>query len=144
MTRSYPLRLLIIGLPLLELLGLMVLTDRIGLPLTLLELLLSIALGTFLIGRSGRSIRDLMQRFQQPQPNTLWSILRPLQGLLGGLLLCLPGLISDTIGLYLAISASRQDGGSHGPTGPADPGADPRSSRVIEGEFIQEDVEKLN
>ncbi|MGK0400059.1 MAG: UPF0716 family protein affecting phage T7 exclusion [Candidatus Azotimanducaceae bacterium] len=122
----------------------MVLTDRIGLPLTLLELLLSIALGTFLIGRSGRSIRDLMQRFQQPQPNTLWSILRPLQGLLGGLLLCLPGLISDTIGLYLAISASRQDGGSHGPTGPADPGADPRSSRVIEGEFIQEDVEKLN
>jgi len=99
------LRLLFIGLPLLELLGLMILTDRIGLPATLLEILLSCALGIFLIRRSGRSIRDLMQRFQKAPPNSLWSIIRPLQGILGGILMCLPGLLSDLIGLYLAISA---------------------------------------
>lgn len=137
-------RLLFIGLPLLELLGLMILTDRIGLPATFLEILLSCALGIFLIRRSGRSIRDLMQRFQKAPPNSLWSIIRPLQGILGGILMCLPGLLSDLIGLYLAISAGSKDDAGPGGPGRGSPGSDPQSPNIIEGEFVQEDLERLN
>ncbi len=137
-------RLLFIALPLLELLGLMVLTDRIGLPATLLQILLSCALGVFLIRRSGRSIRDLMQRFQMAPPNSLWSIIRPLQGILGGILLCLPGVLSDLTGLYLAISAGRKDDAGPGDTGRGGPGPEPQSPNIIEGEFVQEDLERLN
>lgn len=132
------------GLPLLELLGLMILTDRIGLPATLLEILISGALGIFLIRYSGRSIKDLMQRFQQVPPNTLWAIIRPLQGLLGGILLCLPGLLSDGIGLYLAISAGRTDDPGPGGPGRGTPESAPHSPNIIEGEFVQEDLNRLN
>jgi len=138
------LRLLFIGLPLLELLGLMVVTDRIGLPATLLEIVLSCALGMIVIRRSGRSIKALLQRFQKTPPNSLWSIIRPLQGLLGGLFLCVPGVLSDLIGLYLAISAGGRNDAETGGTGRGTPGPNPKSPTIIEGEFVQEDLERLN
>ena len=137
-------RLLFIGLPLLELLGLMVVTDRIGLPATLLEIVLSCALGMIVIRRSGRSIKALLQRFQKTPPNSLWSIIRPLLGLLGGLFLCVPGVLSDLIGLYLAISAGGRNDAGTGGTGRGTPGPNPKSPTIIEGEFVQEDLERLN
>ena len=137
-------RLLFIGLPLLELLGLMVLTDRIGLPATLLQILLSCALGILLIRRSGRSIRDLMQGFQKAPPSTPWSIIRPLQAILGGILLCLPGVFSDAIGLYLAVSAGPKDGAGPGRPDRDAPGSGQNSPNIIEGEFVQEDLDRLN
>jgi UPF0716 family protein affecting phage T7 exclusion len=85
-----------------------------------------------------------MQRFQKAPPNSLWSIIRPLQGILGGILMCLPGLLSDLIGLYLAISAGSKDDAGPGGPGRGSSGLDPQSPNIIEGEFVQEDLERLN
>lgn len=148
-------------LPAMEIGLLALFAARYGLGAVAIEVFGTSVLGILLLRRSGtRSLLELQARVQQAQdsPETM---IRDLLRAVSGLLLVIPGIATDLVGLALMLPAVRERlarnwaasgavfrhpaGGSQRPPGPdwSEPPREPRRSRqggdVIEGEFTRED-----
>ena len=103
-----PLKTLLLLMPLLEIAGFIIIGGYIGVFATLLLIILSTMLGVFILRLQGLGMLNKMYqetRTGMPQQHDTFG-----EGLkfLGGLLLLLPGFITDTIGLVLQIPQVRQ------------------------------------
>jgi len=102
------LRFIIFSLPFGELFSLLLLADTIGLGATLLELLASGLLGLWILKRSGRRLGEIFQVFRQQSTPSLKQLFRSLGYFIAGVSLCIPGLLTDTIGLIILLQATLQ------------------------------------
>jgi len=130
------LRILLLAFPLIELASLILLGQAVGVGWTLLWVLFTGVLGLVLIQRNGWG---MLQRLQQ-QMVTNRSPFRVLKsgmwGVLAGVLIAFPGLVSDVLAIPCLIMALLHRGGGSGP----DDQDGPRTYRrgeytIIEGEW---------
>lgn len=136
----------IVALPLLELYLLIKLFGALGFVTTLALLLGAASLGMSLLRSQGLStwmkVQNALARGETPALEMLESGLVAL----GGLLLVIPGMLSDILGLACLIPASRRRLAAYLlrnfvvlPGGAADGAGEPAANRVIEGEFKREE-----
>ncbi len=128
-------RLLLLAVPLIELAGLIILGQRIGVGYTLLWVLVSGLLGVAVIQRQGWGTLQRLQE-RMAENRSPFSVLKSgMWGVVAGLLLIFPGVITDVLAAAALIVALRH----RGRPGPGEPGG-PRVYRrgqnnVIEGEW---------
>ncbi|MBK8159644.1 MAG: FxsA family protein [Rhodospirillaceae bacterium] len=134
---------LIVALPFLEIAGFVVIGGRIGLGLTLLWLLAAGMLGMALIRHGGLNALTKLQSALNEQREPGHSLIDGAVMVTAGLLLIVPGFVSDLLALILVLPVTRnfllrhaashfetriyRSGGAHGSTR--------TSHTVIEGEF---------
>ncbi|SDS75086.1 Protein affecting phage T7 exclusion by the F plasmid, UPF0716 family [Halopseudomonas xinjiangensis] len=128
-------RLLLIAVPLIELAGLIMLGQRVGVGYTLLWVLVSGLLGVAVIQRQGwGTLQRLQERLADNR--SPFSVLKSgMWGVVAGLLLMFPGVITDALAVAALIVALRHRGQPE----PGEPGG-PRVYRrgdnnIIEGEW---------
>lgn len=140
------LAILFIGLPLAELYVLIQVGSALGAILTVALVVFSAVLGSLLVRHQGlqtlREARRSMDRGEAPAIPMLEGGLL----VIGGILLLIPGFITDTIGLLLLIAplrralvlrfVARANANRPPPGGPDQP---PDRPRTIEGEYRRED-----
>ena len=138
------LKVLIIGLPLLELIGLLLFAEAAGSMWTLLEIVLTLVIGVQLIKRSGQSIQSSLGALQRMGTQSASEIINPIKGIIGGLLLCVPGLLSDCVGVIILLGFFKSSAhaasysGRQPPFDDDPPGNQRPSGRIIEGEYSAE------
>ena len=128
-------RVLLLILPLLELASLIVLGDRIGVGATLLWVIGSGLLGLVLIQRQGWSMLQQLQ-IRMAENRSPFAVLKTgMWWLLAGVLLMIPGLITDTLAVPCLVMALV----SRGKPGPGEPGGPSvwkqGDTTIIEGEW---------
>ncbi|MGB1342216.1 MAG: FxsA family protein [Pseudomonadales bacterium] len=142
------LKILVIGLPLLELLGLLLIAEGIGPMWMLVEIVATFGLGLGLIKRSGQSIQSSFGALQRMGTHSISEIFNPLKGILSGLLLCLPGLLSDVVAMIIVLGFFKRTGHSGTNMGQKHGSAtepferETASGRIIEGEYSTEVLTK--
>lgn len=132
------LRILLLAFPLLELASLIVLGQEVGVGWTLFWVLFTGVAGLMLIQRSGWG---MLQRLQQQMlvNRSPQAVLKSgMWGVLAGVLLAFPGLVSDALAVPCLIMMLLHRGGGSGPDD--DSGGGPRTYRqgeftIIEGEW---------
>lgn len=133
------LRILLLAFPLIELASLIILGQAVGVGLTLLWVLFTGIAGLMLIQRNGWG---MLQRLQQQMiiNRSPQAVLKSgMWGVLAGVLIAFPGLVSDVLAVPCLIMALRHRGGGGGPDGGNDEGG-PRTWQrgeytIIEGEW---------
>ncbi|WP_339843096.1 FxsA family protein [uncultured Halopseudomonas sp.] len=137
------LRFLLLAIPLIELAGLIILGQAIGVGLTLLWVLVSGILGVAVIQSQGW---NMLQRLQarMAQDSSPFGVLKSgMWGVLAGLLLVFPGVLSDAAALICLLLAWRYRGQPQ-PGDPDGPGVWRQGDHdVIEGEWEQGREERL-
>lgn len=128
-------RFLLLAVPFIELAGLILLGQRIGVGYTLLWVLASGLLGVAVIQRQGWGTLQRLQE-RMAENRSPFSVLKSgMWGVVAGLLLMFPGVITDSLAVPALILAWRH----RGRPGPGEPGG-PRvykrgQDTVIEGEW---------
>ena len=139
------LKILIVGFPFLDLIGLLLFAEAAGSMWTLLEIVLTLLLGVQFIKRSGQSIQSSLGALQRMGTQSASEIINPIKGIIGGLLLCVPGLLSDGVAVIILLGYFRSGAYSTSYTtgrqppfedGPLD--SQRPSGRIIEGEYSAE------
>lgn len=133
------LRILLLALPLIELASLILLGQRVGVGWTLLWVLFTGIAGLMLIQRNGWG---MLQRLQQQMVTNRspFNVLKSgMWGVLAGVLIAFPGLVSDVLAIPCLVLALLHRGGGSGP----DDQNGPRMYRqgehtIIEGEWEAE------
>lgn len=137
------LRLLLLAIPLIELAGLILLGQAIGVGLTLLWVLVSGIAGVAVIQSQGWT---MLQRLQArvAQDSSPFGVLKSgMWGVLAGLLLVFPGVLTDGAALLCLILAWRYRGQPQ-PGDPGGPGVWRQGDHdVIEGEWEEGREEKI-
>jgi UPF0716 protein FxsA len=138
------LRLMFLAIPLIELAGLILLGQFIGVGFTLLWVLVSGILGVAVIQSQGWSMLQRLQARMASESSPFGVLKSGMWGVLAGLLLVFPGVLTDATALPCLILAWRYRGFAQ----PGDPGG-PRGGRredhnIIEGEWEQGSEEPLN
>ncbi|MFN3581779.1 MAG: FxsA family protein [Pseudomonas sp.] len=146
------LRLLLLAVPFIELAGLIMLGQAIGVGLTLLWVLGSIVLGILVIQTQGWAMLQRLQERMNQDRSPFGVLKSGMWGVLAGIFLIIPGVITDALALPCLILAWRhrgqaQPGESGGPKtwerdghniieGEWEPGQDtpPRDSKQIDRE----------
>ncbi len=128
-------RFLLLLIPLLELAGLILLGQAIGVGMTLLWVLVSGLLGIALIQRQGWAMVQRLQ-VQMAHDRSPFAVLRSgFWGVLAGVLLMFPGVITDALAIPCLLLAWR----SRGQPAPGEPGGPQVWQRgghtIIEGEW---------
>ncbi|BDX17291.1 MAG: hypothetical protein CMK85_00710 [Pseudomonadales bacterium] len=137
-------RFFLLLLPLLELATLILLGQRIGVGYTLLWVLGSGVLGLVLIQRQGWSMLQQLQ-IRMAENRSPFAVLKTgMWWLLAGVLLMIPGLITDALALPCLVLALV----SRGKPGPGEPGG-PNvwrrgSTTIIEGEWRPDDPDQVS
>ena len=128
-------RLLMLAFPLLELASLIVLGNRIGVGATLLWVLGSGLLGLALIQRQGWSMLQQLQ-IKMAENRSPFAVLKTgMWWLLAGVLLMIPGLISDVLAVPCLVMALLNKG-RPAPGEPGGPGVYKQGGKtIIEGEW---------
>lgn len=128
-------RLLMLVFPLLELASLIVLGDRIGVGATLLWVLGTGVLGLLLIQRQGFSMLQQLQ-LKMAENRSPFAVLKTgMWWLLAGVLLMIPGLITDALAVPCLVMALLNKG-RPAPGEPGGPGVYKRGGNtIIEGEW---------
>lgn len=128
-------RFLLLLLPLVELATLILLGQRVGVAWTLLWVLASGLLGVLIIQRQGWSMLQQVQQRMAQERSPFGILQAGLWGVLAGLLLLFPGLITDALALPCLLLAWR----SRNRPGPGEPGGPQVWQRgehtIIEGEW---------
>lgn len=138
----------VLALPILEIAGFVVIGGRLGLGITLLWVLAAAMLGLALIRQGGLNAITKLQAALNQQREPGHSLIDGAVMVVAGLLLVVPGFISDFLALILVLPVTRnfllrraarhfetriyRSGGMGGGTGSGMGGAGPT---VIEGEF---------
>ena len=117
-----------VGFMALEMLGIFFIGREIGVWRTLFWLLTSAALGMVVIGRAGSALMSRLAETLHQGGSPFGMLWHTGRRLLAGVLLIVPGLISDLIAVVLLLWPS-----------PPSPPAPARGPGVIEGEFRRED-----
>jgi UPF0716 protein FxsA len=136
----------VLALPILEIIGFVVIGGRIGLSLTLLWMLVAAMAGLALIRHGGLNALTRLQATLNQQREPGHSLIDGAVMVVAGLLLIVPGFVSDLLALILILPVTRnfllRRAAAHFETRiyrPATAGAQStgasRSSTVIEGEF---------
>lgn len=133
------LRILLLAFPLMELASLIILGQAVGVGWTLLWVLFTGIAGLMLIQRNGW---EMLQRLQQQMlvNRSPQAVLKSgMWGVLAGVLIAFPGLVSDVLAIPCLIMALRHRGGGGGSDGGPGEGG-PRTWQrgeytVIEGEW---------
>ena len=128
-------RILLLLIPLIELAGLILLGQAIGVGFTLLWVLVSGLLGVAVIQRQGWGMLQRLQ-MQMAENRAPFSILKSgMWGVLAGVLLLIPGVVTDVLAVPALILALR----NRNRPGPGEPGGPTVWKRgehhVIEGEW---------
>lgn len=128
-------RLLLLAVPLIELAGLILLGQRIGVGYTLLWVLASGLLGVAVIQRQGWGTLQRLQERMAENRSPFGVLKSGMWGVVAGLLLMFPGVITDVLAVVALVFALRH----RNQPGPGEPGG-PRVYRrgennVIEGEW---------
>jgi len=128
-------RLLMLAFPLLELASLILLGDRIGVGATLLWVLGSGLLGLVLIQRQGWSMLQQLQ-IKMAENRSPFAVLKTgMWWLLAGVLLMIPGLITDALAVPCLVMALFNKG-RPAPGEPGGPGVYKQGGNtIIEGEW---------
>lgn len=128
-------RLLMLAFPLLELASLIVLGDRIGVGATLLWVLGTGLLGLVLIQRQGFSMLQQLQ-LKMAENRSPFAVLKTgMWWLLAGVLLMIPGLITDALAVPCLVMALLNKG-RPAPGEPGGPGIYKQGGNtIIEGEW---------
>ncbi|MEH6687546.1 MAG: FxsA family protein [Halopseudomonas sabulinigri] len=128
-------RLLMLVFPLLELASLIVLGDRIGVGATLFWVLGTGVLGLLLIQRQGFSMLQQLQ-LKMAENRSPFAVLKTgMWWLLAGVLLMIPGLITDALAVPCLVMALLNKG-RPAPGEPGGPGVYKRGGNtIIEGEW---------
>lgn len=133
------LRILLLAFPLIELASLIILGQAVGVGWTLLWVLFTGIVGLMLIQRNGWG---MLQRLQQQMliNRSPQAVLKSgMWGVLAGVLIAFPGLVSDVLAIPCLIMALRHRDGGDGPAGGNSDGG-PRTWQrgehtIIEGEW---------
>lgn len=138
-------RLALLALPVLELIGILLAADRIGAGWTMLALAAGVVAGAGVIRFLGAaSLRDMKAAMDRQEP-PMGAALDGLVALGAGLLLIVPGFLTDALALGLLLSPVRRAAGrlvwggrapAPRPSGqPPGAGPDKRTGGVIEGNY---------
>lgn len=129
------LRILLLVFPLLELASLILLGQRVGVGWTLLWVLATGIIGLMLIQSNGWGMLQRLQREMMNNRSPLQVLKSGMWGVLAGVLLAFPGLISDALAIPCLIMALLHRGGA----GPDDQDGTRSYQRdghtIIEGEW---------
>ncbi|MFT6429791.1 MAG: UPF0716 protein FxsA [Halopseudomonas sp.] len=137
------LRLLFLAIPLIELAGLIVLGQSIGVGLTLLWVLVSGILGVAVIQTQGWTMLQQLQVRMANESSPFGVLKSGMWGVLAGLLLVFPGVLTDAAALPCLILAWRHRGRPQ-PGDPGEPGVwRGDDHNIIEGEWEQSREEPL-
>ncbi|HEV7319678.1 MAG TPA: FxsA family protein [Ensifer sp.] len=156
--RSLLIPLIVLGLPLAEIAGFVVVGREVGLLMTLLLVLASALVGVILLRVQGftviRRVQEAAQTGRDPGKEVLGGALL----FVAAILLVVPGFVSDVIGLLLflpfvrnavaaylrkrmTIVGTASGAGWHGQNDPRQPRPSPRVIDLDEGEFSRTDDE---
>lgn len=132
------LRIVLLAFPLIELASLIMLGQAVGVGWTLFWVLFTGVLGLMLIQRQGWGMFQRLQQQMMENRHPGAVLKSGMWGVLAGVLIAFPGLVSDVLALPCLIMALRHRGGGSGPSGGNDQG--PRTYRrgeytIIEGEW---------
>lgn len=156
--RSLLIPLVILGLPLAEIAGFVVVGREIGLLMTLLLVLASAFLGVILLRVQGFAVVRRMQDAARSGSDPGREVLGGALLFVAAILLVVPGFVSDVLGLLLflpfirngvaaflrkrmAIVTTASGAGWHAQNDPRDPRPSPRVIDLDEGEFSRADDE---
>lgn len=138
------LRLILLAIPLIELAGLIVLGQAIGVGLTLLWVLASGILGVAVIQSQGWSMLQRLQARMAHEKSPLGVLKSGMWGVLAGLLLVFPGVLTDVAALPCLLLAWRHRGQAQ-PGEPGGPGVwRDGEHNIIEGEWEPGQEEKIS
>lgn len=130
------LRILLLAFPLIELASLILLGQEVGVGWTLLWVLFTGVLGLVLIQRNGWGMLQRLQQQMVSNRSPFRVLKSGMWGVLAGVLIAFPGLVSDVLAIPCLIMALLHRGGGSGP----DDQDGPRTYRrgeytIIEGEW---------
>lgn len=129
------LRFMLLAIPLIELAGLIMLGQRIGVGLTLLWVLASGILGVAVIQTQGWSMLQRLQARMAHDSSPFGVLKSGMWGVLAGLLLVFPGVLTDAAALPCLLLAWRHRGRPQ-PGDPDGPGVWRQGDHnIIEGEW---------
>lgn len=126
-----------LGFPLLEMVGIYWIWGHLG-PWTLAWLLAALLLGVAIIRQEGAGLGARLAHGLLQEANPVKAVLGTGLRFLAGVLLILPGAISDALALMLLLVSPGRLGGPPPGKAPPDPARNQASS-VIEGEYRRED-----
>lgn len=159
--RSLLIPLVILGLPLAEIAGFVIVGREIGLGMTLLLVLLSAIVGVVLLRVQGFAVIKRVQEATRTGSDPGREVLGGALMFVAALLLIIPGFISDIFGLLLFVPPVRQAVAGYlrsrmtvvtaasgpswrGPSHPPEERAQPRVIDLGEGEFSRTDDDDAN
>lgn len=159
--RSLFIPLVILGLPLAEIAGFVIVGREIGLGMTLLLVLLSAIVGVVLLRVQGFAVIKRVQEATRTGADPGREVLGGALMFVAALLLIIPGFISDIFGLLLFVPPVRQAVAGYlrsrmtvvtaaagpswrGPSRPPEERAGPRVIDLNEGEFSRTDDDDAN
>ena len=130
------LRILLLALPLIELASLIMLGQQVGVGWTLLWVLFTGVAGLTLIQRYGWNTLQRLQRQMVHNRSPFHVLKSGMWGVLAGLLIAFPGLVSDVLAVPCLIMALLHRGGGSGPDDQGGPRTYERGEyTIIEGEW---------
>lgn len=137
------LRFLLLAVPLIELAGLILLGQAIGVGLTLLWVLVSGVLGVAVIQAQGWSMLQRLQARMAHDTSPFGVLKSGMWGVLAGVLLVFPGVLTDAAALLCLLLAWRHRGRPQ-PGEPGGPGVWHQGEHnIIEGEWEPGQDEKI-